>query len=641
MNDDLMAQFLSEGRELVASAEHDLASLARQPDDAGALDGCFRAIHTLKGSAGLFDLLPMSRMLHAAEDLLGLLRAERTGVAEDFEALFSVVDTVDRWLDALDRSGVLPANAEQTGETETVRLRELVASVSASAEVASPATATTWRPPEAFHGKGATAVRYAPRADSYFSGDDPVAIIAATPGLVGLTLAPREPWSGLEDYDPYACNLVLEAVSTAGRAEVEAAFRFVADQVEFVDLTSGETGRAETPASEQGARRTLRIDAERVDRLAGLAGDLIIAKNGLSELAAQAEALPGGQALGQALRARQAQLDRLVGDLHATVGKVRLVALGPLFARFHRLTRETARSLGKDVSLAVEGGDVEVDKTIVDGLFEPLLHVLRNAIDHGAELSDVRARTGKTPTVNIRFAARAAADQVVIEVRDDGAGIDPASIRALAVARGLVTQEAANRLDDHASIDLIFIPGFSTADEVSAVSGRGVGMDVVRDAAVKLGGKVFVESETGRGTTVRFVLPVTMVLTKVMVVTCGEERYGLALDTVVETVRVSADRIVPVRADRAFQLRDAVIPLVSLGVLVGGAAPEAKSAARVVVARARGELVGFAVDAVVDRMDAVVRPMTGLLAGAPGVMGATLLADGAVLMVLDPAELVQ
>lgn len=638
MTDDLIAQFLSEGRELVASAERDLASLAGQPDDASALDGCFRAIHTLKGSVGLFDLQPMSVMLHAAEDLLTLLRAERTGVAEDFDALFSVVDTIDRWLDALDRSGALPAEAGLIGETEAARLRDLVSSVSASTDVASRRAPTNWRPPEAFKGRGAVAIRYTPRADSYFSGDDPVAIIATTPGLAGLKISAREPWGGLEDYDPYTCNLVLEAVSIASRADIEVAFRFVADQVELLDLTPS----APIPAAEaQVARKTLRIDAERVDKLAGLAGDLVIAKNGLSELAAQAEGLPGGQALGQALRARQAQLDRLIGDLHATVGKVRLVPLGPLFARFHRLAREIAGSLGKDVSLVVEGGDVEVDKTIVDGLFEPLLHVLRNAIDHGIESGEVRSRSGKLSTANLRVVARAAADQVVIEVHDDGAGIDPAKVRALAVTRGLVTQEAADRLDDRASIDLIFIPGFSTAAAISAVSGRGVGMDVVRDAAMKLGGKVVVESEMGRGTTVRFVLPVTMVLTKVMVVTCGGERYGLALDTVVETVRVPAEQIVPVRAGRAFQWRDAVVPLVSLGDLVGAAASQVKSAERVVVARAQGELVGFAVDAIVDRMDAAVRPMTGLLAGAPGVMGATLLADGAVLMVLDPAELIR
>lgn len=632
-----MAQFLSEGRELVASAERDLATLARRPDDANALDGCFRAIHTLKGSTGLFDLVPMGVMLHAAEDLLSLLRAERTGVAADFEALFSVVDHVDRWLEALDRTGQLPADAPQIGEVEGRRLRELVASVSASVDVLPQAVTATWRPPAEFEAKGSVAIRYTPSPDSYFSGDDPIAIIAAVPGLSALKVSPREPWGALGDYDPYSCNLVIEAASTAGRPEIETALRFVSDQAEFADLARSEP--VVRPEGE-GARKTLRVDAERVDRLADLADDLVIAKNGLADLAAQAERLPGGQALGQALRGRQAQLDRLVGDLHATVGKVRLVALGPLFGRFHRLTREIARALNKDVLLEVSGGDVEVDKAIVDGLFEPLLHVLRNAIDHGVETAETRARSGKPAVAVIRLSARAASDQVVIEIADDGAGIDPARIRALAVERGVLDQQRADDLDEHASIDLIFIPGFSTATQVSAVSGRGVGMDVVRDAAIKLGGKVSVDSEVGQGATVRFVLPVTMVLTKVMIVTCGAERYGLALDTVVETVRVSADRIVAIRAGRAFQLRDDVVPLLALGALVGAAETGARSAERVIVARLHGELVGFAVDAIVDRMDAAVRPMTGLLAGAPGVMGTALLADGTVLMILDLAELI-
>jgi two-component system chemotaxis sensor kinase CheA len=637
VTDDLLAQFISEGRELVASAERDLATLARQPDDANALDSCFRAIHTLKGSTGLFDLVPMGVMLHAAEDLLSLLRAERTGVAADFEALFSVVDHVDRWIEALDRTGQLPADAQQIGEVEGRRLRELVASVTASASDASPAASTTWLPPAAFAAKGLVAIRYTPRADSYFAGDDPIAIMAAVPGLSALKISPRAPWGPLSDYDPYACNLVLEAASTADRPAIEAALRFVSDQVELVNLTLGQP--VVRPEGDN-ARKTLRIDAARVDRLADLADDLVIAKNGLADLAVQAERLPGGQALGQALRARQVQLDRLVGDLHATVGKVRLVALGPLFGRFHRLTREIAGALNKGVQLDLSGGEVEVDKAIVDGLFEPLLHVLRNAISHGVETAEARGKSGKPATAVIRLSARAASDQVVIEVADDGAGIDPAKIRALAVQRGLLDQEAADKLDDDAAIDLIFIPGFSTATEISAVSGRGVGMDVVRDAAVKLGGKVIVTSKLGQGAIVRFVLPVTMVLSKVMVVTCGAERYGLALDTVVETVRVSADRIVSIRAGRAFQLRDDVIPLLALGVLVGASAPEARSAERVIVARVRGELVGFAVDAIVDRMDAAVRPMTGLLSGAPGVMGTALLADGTVLMILDLAELV-
>jgi two-component system chemotaxis sensor kinase CheA len=426
-------------------------------------------------------------------------------------------------------------------------------------------------------------------------------------------------------------------VSSAGRAEIEAAFRFVSDQVEVVELGAHEpVARIEG----EGPRRTLRVDAERIDRLADLADDLVIAKNGLADLAAQAEQLQGGQALSQALKGRQAQLDRLVGDLHATIGKARLVPLGAMFGRFPRLVREIARSLDKTVTLETTGGEVEVDKAIVDGLFEPLVHVLRNALDHGVEPASQRRASGKSDVATIRLSARVEADQVVIEVSDDGAGVDPAGVREVAVRRGLLTSEAADALEDDAAVDLIFTPGFSTAAQVSALSGRGVGMDVVRDAALRLGGKVAVRSVKGQGATIRFVLPVTMVLTKVMVVTCGAERYGLALDTVIETTRVSADRIVAVRAGRAFLLRDQVTPLVDLGVLVGAAAPKEKAAERVIVARVQGELVGFAVDAIIDRMDAAVRPMTGLLAGAPGVLGATLLSDGAVLMILDLAELI-
>ncbi|MDB5415409.1 MAG: chemotaxis protein CheA [Rubritepida sp.] len=627
-----MAQFLVEGRELVAEAGRELSVLAQRPEDAVALDGCFRAIHTLKGSTGLFDLQPMGLMLHAAEDLLSAMREGQPAATGGFEALLDVVDQVDRWLDTLERDGALPSGAASVGRAAERRLRDL------TSDPASPGRkpdAPGWHIPPEFAGLVGTAIRYTPRADCYFSGDDPLAIIAATPGLTALRLSPREAWGPLDHYDPFACNLVIEAVSTADRATVEAAFRFVADQVEFVELTNLD------PAAPDGtaARRTLRVDAARVDRLADLADDLVIAKGGLAELAAQAETLPGGHALGQALRGRQAQLDRLVGDLHATVGRVRLVPLSPLFARFPRLARDIARSLGKSVTLEIEGGEIEVDKTVVDGLFDPLLHVLRNALDHGIEPAELRRAAGKPDAGNIRLTARASAGHVVIEVADDGAGIDIGHIREVAVTRGILGREAADALDDAAAIELIFTPGFSTASTVSEVSGRGVGMDVVRSAAARLGGRVTVESLAGQGATARFVLPLAMVLTRIMVVACGSERYGLALDAVVQTTRVTSDDIIPIRDGRAFQLRDQALPLVSLGGLVG-TGEEARASRRVIVAKVRGELVGFSVDAIVERMDAVVRPMNGLLSGAPGVTGTTLLSDGTVLMILDLAELV-
>ncbi|TCH99107.1 chemotaxis protein CheA [Roseococcus sp. SYP-B2431] len=635
MNDELMAQFLVEGRELVAAAARDLAVLARAPSDEAALDGCFRAVHTLKGSTGLFDLAPMGLLLHAAEDVLAAIRAGRPAGPADFAALLAAVDEVDRWLDAIEGDGALPAGAAEAARIAVARLG---GAEGVPAQAAPEPQA--WRAPPEFAGLAGIAIRYVPRADAYFSGDDPVAIIAAVPALTALRILPREGWGPLESYDPFACNLVIEAVSAAGRPAVQAALRLVADQVQLAELLPAGPGAAATGAAATGpaARRTLRVDAARVDRLAGLVDDLVVAKSALAELAAEAERLAGGHGLGQSLRARQAQLDRLVSDLHATVGQVRLVPLAPLFGRFPRLARDIARALGKSVSVETEGGEVEVDKAVVDALFDPLLHVLRNAVDHGVEAPPERRKAGKAETGTIRLAARPDGDRVVIEVTDDGAGIDPARIRDLAVERGLLRRDAADALGDAAAADLVFTPGFSTAAAVSEVSGRGVGMDVVRAAALALGGRVEVAGTSGRGTMVRFVLPVATLLTKVMIVACGPDRYGLALEGVVETARVTPDRIREVRAGRAFLLRDRPVPLVALGALVGAPEP-APGAQRVVVARAGGELVGLAVDAVLDRMDAVVRPMTGLLAGAPGVMGTTLLADGAVLMILDPTEL--
>ncbi len=636
MTDELMTQFLIEAREAVASAERNLAVLLRRPDDVPAFESCFRAVHTLKGSTGLFDLVPMGLILHGAEDLLTNLRTARTGTAEDFEAIIGVIDHVDRWLDALERTGVLPRDAERIATADSSRLREL-AGASSTAEGARNGPSIPFQIPPAFAGHTGLAIRYTPRSDCYFSGDDPLAILSAVPGLVDLRISPREPWGALADYDPYACNLVLEAVTSASRSAVEAAVRFVADQVEIAELAGGPAPAQPGP---EGVRRTLRIDAERIDRLADIADDLVIAKNGFADLAKLAGRKGDAEALVQALRVRHAQLERLVIDLHAAVGQVRLLPLESLFSRFPRLVRDIARTLGKTVELEIEGGQIEVDKAVVDGLFDPLLHVLRNAVDHGVEDLSARRRAGKPDTAAIRLSARTQADQVVIEVRDDGAGIDPARIRALAVERCLMSGAAADALDDRAAIDLIFIPGFSSAAEVSAVSGRGVGMDVVRDAALRLGGTVGVDSQKGQGSTVRFILPITRVLTRVMIVTCGGERYGLALEHIVETVRVDVERIIPIRSGRAFRLRDEVIPLVALSALVGVGGAPSRAVERVVVVRMGGEHVGLIVDGITDHMNAAVRPMSGLLAAAPGMRGTALLPDGAVLMILDMSEFI-
>jgi two-component system, chemotaxis family, sensor kinase CheA len=326
--------------------------------------------------------------------------------------------------------------------------------------------------------------------------------------------------------------------------------------------------------------------------------------------------------------------------MHRGIMNVRMLPLRDIFRRFPRAVREIAGRLGKGIDFTVEGEGVEADKSVVEGLFEPLLHVIRNAVDHGAEPEIERLKAGKDARARVTLRARRDGDQVIIEVEDDGRGIDPARIRQVARERKLLPGHQIDGMSDAETLDLIFAPGFSTASEVTDLSGRGVGMDVVRTAIEKMGGRVGVESAQGRGTTIRLSLPLTVVMTKVMTVRVGGELYGIPMDGIVETAFVPFERIVPVRDAQAFVLRDRTLPLVHLADLLGIRNAKTEAGAKVLVMPIGKDLVGIAVDGFAERMDVLMRPMSGLLAGMPGVMGTTLLGDGSVLMILDIPELI-
>ncbi len=409
------------------------------------------------------------------------------------------------------------------------------------------------------------------------------------------------------------------------------------------DTTEGAAPAARAP---QEATRSLRVDVERVDALVDLAGELTVVKNALGHAAALALEAADPKALATLLKDQHALLDRLVADLQRSVLSIRVLPLRHVFQRFPRLVREIAASLGKPARLVVEGDETEADKVVVEALFEPLLHVLRNALDHGVEPAQARARAGKPEIATVQLRAGRRGEHVVVELEDDGAGVDVARVRQVAAQRGVADALAA--MDDGAVIDLIFAPGFSTAAEVTGLSGRGVGMDAVRTAIERLGGRVEVESRPGLGTTVRFILPFTVMITRVMTVEAGGQPFGVPLEAVVETVRIPRDRIAPVGAARAFVLRDRTIPLVDLAEALGqrgdGEAhtPEAKTAdANVLIVTVAGALGGLEVDRFGERMDVMLKPMEGLLAGMPSVAGTTLLGDGRVLIVLDLQELLQ
>lgn len=403
---------------------------------------------------------------------------------------------------------------------------------------------------------------------------------------------------------------------------------------------SAADGPVEQTQSPEPAVRTLRVDAERVDALVRLAGELMVVNNAIAHVVKLARA--GDPSVSEALKSRHGTLQQLIGELQRSVLEMRVRPLRVVLQRFPRLVREMSASFGKSVELVIEGDETEADKAIVEMLSEPLLHIVRNAIDHGVESRERRAVAGKPSSASLRISARRSADRVVIEVSDDGPGIDLTRVRDLAVARGEVTADQLRTMTDADVIDLIFAPGFSTAEKVTQVSGRGVGMDAVRRAVERIGGHVSVATRAGQGTTVKLSLPFSVMMTHVMTVEAGGQMFGLPLEAVIETVRVPETAMSMVGSAPAVVLRKRTLPLIDLATVLGVEVSRPPGGeATLVVAAANGAWGAFRVDRAGDRLELILKPLEGLLAGMPGIIGTTLLGDGRVLLVLDVGALLQ
>ena len=410
---------------------------------------------------------------------------------------------------------------------------------------------------------------------------------------------------------------------------------------QLLGMPSVALARAATPRKETSVR-TLRINAEQIDALVRLTGELTIAKNAVGHTAKLAQA--NSDSTAGLLKDQHSVLNRLVAQLQNTVIGMRVLPLRSVFQRFPRVLREMSANLGKPIELKVEGEDTEADKTIVEMLFEPLLHIVRNAIDHGVEDADQRRARGKPAVASILLRATRDGDQVLIEVTDDGAGIDVQRVRQVALDRGMASAEDLDAMADSDVIDLVFAPGFSTAAHVTEISGRGVGLDAVRAAVERVGGRVSIASRSGAGTTVSFSLPFSVMMTQVMTVEAGGQVFGIPLDAVVETVSVTKEAFSSVGEARVIVHRNRTIPIVELEGVLNASAEKSRRAetdATVILASIAGELVGLQVDHPGERMEIILKPLDGLLSGTPGIAGTTVLGDGRVLLVLDIIGMLQ
>jgi two-component system chemotaxis sensor kinase CheA len=395
-------------------------------------------------------------------------------------------------------------------------------------------------------------------------------------------------------------------------------------------------GRTETAA------RTLRVNAEQIDALVRLTGELTVVKTAIGHTARLAES--NNDSTAASLKSHHAELSRLITQLQNSVIGMRVLPLRAVFQRFPRVLRDMSSSLGKPAQIKIEGEETEADKAIVEMLFEPLLHVIRNALDHGVENAEQRLNAGKPPVATVLLRAARDGDQILIEVSDDGRGIDLERVREVAHDRGVASQEELRTLSDSDLIDLVFAPGFSTAARLTEISGRGVGMDAVRTAVEQVGGRVSIASRANQGTTVSFAMPYSVMMTQVMTVEAGGQIFGIPLDTVVETVSVTADALSGVGDARVIVQRNRTIPIVDLGSILHAVQENSRrepTAVTVIITTIAGQLVGLQVDRVGERMEIILKPLDGLLSGTPGIAGTTVLGDGRVLLVLDIPGILQ
>ena len=391
------------------------------------------------------------------------------------------------------------------------------------------------------------------------------------------------------------------------------------------------------------ASKTVKVDQEKIDRLMNLIGEMVVAKNALPYLANRAETVFGVRDLSREIKAQYAVINRVAEEMQDTIMQVRMMPVSFIFQRFPRMVRDISRKLDKEVELVLEGESTEADKNIIEALSDPLIHIVRNSLDHGLEMPEIRLAAGKSATGKLVIRASQESDRVLIEIIDDGKGIDPDVIKNKAYEKGLIDEATLERISDQDAVNLVFAAGFSTADVISDLSGRGVGMDVVRSAVEKVKGTVGIESEKGKGTRLFLSLPLSMAVTNVMIIESSQQIFGVPMDLVVETVRVPRMQMRTIKQKQTTVLRGRIVPLLSLNDLLAKNEPQLPNEDdefATLIVRIHGEHVGILVDDFRETADIILKPMIGILGGLPGYSGTALLGDGSVLMILNPQELI-
>jgi two-component system, chemotaxis family, sensor kinase CheA len=600
MNDsDIVKDFLVESYENLDRLDRDLVGLEKNPQDREALAGVFRTIHTIKGTCGFLGFGNLEKVAHVGENLLTRLRDGHLKLNPEITtALLGMVDAVRQMLKQIESSG-------KDGDSDYPDLRERLTQLQQAGAVTSPKAAATAGSEKAAEAPGTPE----PKAEA---GSATATIAAATSGK------PQKSETRHANEIPQPAP---SRVAEDGEGQPTAL----------------------TPSTQASASEsTVRVQVGLLDKVMTLVGELVLSRNQVLQFA--------GRMRDPVFLAATQRLNLITTELQEGVMKTRMQPIGNIWGQFPRTVRDVAMGCGKQVEIEMEGKETELDKTIIEAIKDPLTHLVRNSVDHGIELPAERVKKGKDPTGRLKLHAFHEGGQVNIEISDDGAGLNEQKIRAKAVERGIVSAEQAARMTEHEIFNLIFLPGFSTAEKVTNVSGRGVGMDVVKTNVERIGGSVDVKSVAGQGTTVRVKIPLTLAIIPALVVTCGGDRYAIPQLSLLELVRLEADKVAKgielVHGAPVYRLRGRLLPLVYLERELqlstdANAAGGGDGAVNIVVLQAGDRQFGLVVDQINDSEEIVVKPLRKQLKTIKTFAGSSIMGDGKIALILDVLGLAQ
>ncbi|HEY1808686.1 MAG TPA: chemotaxis protein CheW [Acidobacteriaceae bacterium] len=610
--DDLTREFLLESQEGLDRMERCLTDLETRPDDAELIAEIFRSVHTIKGTTGFLGFSRLEALSHTGESLLGLLRErELTVSAPIITGLLALLDRLRGILRAIDATGA--EGEAQLDDSAMIAQLEALQQPQTGAAVAEPELVAAALAPAAPPRKRRAPARRSARPPSHPSQGAP---LPDAPEVAG---PPR-------DHEPAPHEPRVESRSAVSAPE---------NGSRPARPTNESSPSPETPVPGSTADSTLRVDVELLNRMMNLVGELVLTRNQILQAT-------GADASFSLLGRR---LDMVTADLRESVMKARMQPVSYVFSRFPRMVRDLSLSLSKRVRLEMEGQETELDKSLLEAIRDPLTHSIRNAIDHGIESPEARTAAGKPAEGTVRLRANHEGSHVIVEVQDDGAGMRIDRIRDKAVERGLIPAQRAEQMNERELLQLIFLPGFSTAAAVTSVSGRGVGMDVVRTNVEKIGGKVEVESQAGKGTVLRLRIPLTLAIIPALIVRSRGQNFALPQSSLTELVHLSTgqsdSRMEWLENAALYRLRGHLLPLVFLDRLLQQPPREPAAPCDIAILNTDGRRFGLVIDGLADPEEIVVKPLAAVLREIGYYAGATILGNGEMALILNPGAIAQ